>query len=263
MAIDWTPLADCITALSREADIGVSVVAPDGSAWAVQGDVQFPSASTAKIPIMIAIWRMIDRGEAALDDVHTVTRADKANGSGVLRLMHAGLALSLADLLYLMMAISDNTATNMLIRLAGIEAINATMQELGMTRSVLGRLMVGRLAVAGEQENLATPVDYTRVLEALFTGRAASPEACTAMIATLERQQNNRRIGRFVPDAAGWRWGSKTGSNTGVVNDVGFVEGPQGRMLISVYLRDVAEMVEGERLIATITRAAMGVCGLR
>ena len=263
MATDWTPLADCVAALSREADIGVSVVAPDGSAWAVQGDVQFPSASTAKIAIMIEIWRMIDRGEAALDDVHPVTRGDKSNGSGVLRLMHAGLPVSLADLLYLMMAISDNTATNMLIRLAGMERINATMQELGMARSVLGRLMVGRLAIAGEQENLATPEDYTRALDAIFTGRAASPEACTAMIATLERQQNARRIGRFVPAAPGWRWGSKTGSNTGVVNDVGFVVGPQGRMLISVYLRGVDDMVEGERIIATITRAAMGASGLR
>jgi beta-lactamase class A len=263
MAIDWTPLADCVTGLSREADIGASVVAPDGSAWAVQGDVQFPSASTAKIPIMIEVWRMIDRGEAALDDIHPVTRADKSNGSGVLRLMHAGLPVSLADLLYLMMAISDNTATNMLIRLAGIERINATMQELGMARSVLGRLMVGRLAIEGEQENLATPDDYTRVLDAIFSGRAASPEACTAMIATLERQQNARRIGRFVPTAPGWRWGSKTGSNTGVVNDAGFVIGPQGRMLVSVYVRGVEDMVEGERIIAMVTWAAMEACGLR
>jgi beta-lactamase class A len=263
MAIDWTPLADCVTGLSREADIGASVVAPDGSAWAVQGDVQFPSASTAKIPIMIEVWRMIDRGEAALDDIHPVTRADKSNGSGVLRLMHAGLPVSLADLLYLMMAISDNTATNMLIRLAGIERINATMQELGMARSVLGRLMVGRLAIEGEQENLATPEDYTRVLDAIFGGRAASPEACTAMIATLERQQNARRIGRFVPTAPGWRWGSKTGTNTGVVNDAGFVIGPQGRMLVSVYVRGVEDMVEGERIIAMVTRAAMEACGLR
>ena len=262
MAIDWTPLAECVTGLSREADIGVSVVAPDGTAWAAQGDVPFPSASTAKIPIMIEVWRMIDRGEAALDDVHPVSRADKSNGSGVLRLMHAGLPLSLADLLYLMMAISDNTATNMLIRLAGMDRINATMRELGMTGSVLGRLMVGRLAIEGEQENLATPQDYTRVIDAIFTGRAASPEACKAMIETLERQQNARRIGRFVPNADGYRWGSKTGSNTGVVNDAGFVIGPQGRMLISVYLRGIDDMVEGERLIATITRAAMGVCGL-
>lgn len=263
MAIDWTPLADCVTGMSREADIGVSVMAPDGSAWAIQGDVQFPSASTAKIPIMIEVWRMIDRGEAALDDVHLVTRADKSNGSGVLRLMHAGLQISLADLLYLMMAISDNTATNMLIRLAGIDCINATMRELGMARSVLGRLMVGRLAIEGEQENLATPENYTRLIDTIFTGRAASPEACAAMIAMLEKQQNARRIGRFVPATVGWRWGSKTGSNTGVVNDVGFVIGPQGRMLVSIYVRRVEEMVEGERIIATVARAAMDVCGLR
>jgi beta-lactamase class A len=262
MAIDWTPLADAVAAHQRAADIGVSVVAPGGESWAAQGDVPFPSASTAKIPIMIAVWRMIDRGDAALDDRHVVSRDDKSNGSGVLKFMHAGLGVSLADLLYLMMAISDNTATNMLIRLAGFEAINGVMRELGMTGSVLGRLMVGRLAVAGEQENLATPQDYTRVMASLFDGTAASPAACTAMVATLEQQQNARRIGRFVPDGEGWRWGSKTGSNAGVTNDAGFVEGPGGRMLIAVYCRAVPEPVEGEIMIAEITRAAMRATGL-
>ncbi len=258
----WKPLVECVEGIAGQVDAGVSVIAPDGAAWNVQGDVLFPSASTAKIPIMIEIWRMIDRGEAALDDMHTVSTADKSNGSGVLRLMHSGLALSLGDLLYLMMAISDNTATNMLMRLAGIDRINATMRELGMTHSILGRPMVGRLAIEGEQENLATPSDYTRVIDAIWTGSAASPEACTAMIRTLEKQQNTRRIGHFVPEARGYRWGSKTGTNPGIVNDAGFVIGPQGRMLISVYLRGVDDKVEGERMIARIARSAMQACGL-
>lgn len=262
MSIDWTPLFDCVNGMPCQADIGMSVIAPDGSAWTVQGDVQFPSASTVKIPIMIEIWRMIDRGEAALDDQYLVAREDKSNGSGVLRLMRGGLPVSLADLLYLMIAISDNTATNMLIRLAGMDCINATMQELGMTNSVLGRLMVGRLAIEGEQENLATPKDYARVIDAIFTGCAASPEACASMVATLAKQQDVRRIGRFVPTANGYRWGSKTGTNIGVTNDVGFIISPQGRMVISVFVRGVHDMVEGERIIATLALTAMGVCGL-
>lgn len=258
----WKPLVECVEGIAGQVDAGVSVIAPDGAAWNVQGDVLFPSASTAKIPIMIEIWRMIDRGEAALDDMHTVSTADKSNGSGVLRLMHSGLALSLGDLLYLMMAISDNTATNILIDLAGMDRINAIMRELGMTGSILGRPMMGRLAIAGEQENIATPNDYTRVIETLFTGEAASPAACAAMIALLERQQNRRRTGRFVPEADGWRWGSKTGTNTGVVNDAGFVTGPAGRMLIAVYCRGVADTVTGEQIIAEITREAMVAVGL-
>lgn len=262
MAIDWAPLAARVQALSAEGEIGVSVVAPDGSGWAARGADRFPSASTAKIAIMIAVWRMIDRGEAALDDQHTMVAAEKSNGSGVMRFMHTGLRVSLADLLFLMMAISDNTATNILIRLAGFEAINAVMAELGATNSVLGRFMVGRLAIEGEQENIATPEDYTRLVGAVFDGTAGSPTACTAMVGLLMQQQNGRRIGRFVPAGEGWRWGSKTGTNLGVANDVGFVEGPAGRMLIAVYTQGPEDTVEGERLIAEVTRAAMETVGM-
>jgi len=262
MIIDWTPLARNVEVHQRDADIGVSVIAPGGEHWAHNGDVQYPSASTVKIPIMIEVYRMIDRGTVALDDLHTLRPADKSPGSGVLRHLHAGLALSVADLLYLMMSISDNTATNMLIEMAGMDGINTTMRALGMTDSILGRPMRGRLAVEGEQENLATPNDYTRVLDAIFGDTAASRAACSAMAATLERQQNSRRIGRHVPAREGYRWGSKTGSNKGIVNDVGFVCGPAGRMLIAVYCRGVADEVTGEHMIADITRKAMEVVGL-
>lgn len=259
MAIDWTILMRSVEAHQRDADIGVSVVAPSGEHWAHNGDVQYPSASTAKIPIMIEIYRLVDRGAIALDDMHLLRTAGKSPGSGVLRHLHAGLTLSLADLLYLMISISDNTATNMLIELAGMDRINTTMRVLGMSSSILGRPMLGRLAVEGEQENLATPNDYTRVLDAIFRGVAASPAACSAMVATLERQQNRRRIGRHVPAHADYRWGSKTGTNDGIVNDVGFVCGQAGRMLIAVYCRGIADEVTGEHVIADIARKAMGV----
>jgi beta-lactamase class A len=262
MAVNWAPLAARVEELSAGAALGVSVVAPGGETWSARGADPFPSASTAKIAIMIAVWRMIDRGEAALDDRHVMAAAEKSNGSGVMRWMHTGLSVSLGDLLFLMMAISDNTATNILIRLAGFDAINATQAELGATASVLGRFMVGRLAIEGERENIATAEDYTRLVGSLFDGRAGSPTACAAMVKLLTQQQNGRRIGRFVPTGEGWRWGSKTGSNLGVCNDVGFVEGPAGRMLIAVYTRGPEDVVEGERLIAETTRAAMEAVGL-
>ena len=261
MSIDWTILRERVDELGKGCDLGVSVVAPQGETWSRQGGVRFPSASTAKIPIMIEIYRMMDRGEIALDDTHTLRSAEKSPGSGVLRFLHSGLQLSIGDLLYLMMSISDNTATNILIDLAGMDRINATMQALGMSGSILGRPMVGQLAIEGEQENLATPDDYTRAVGAIFDGEAASEGACKAMLATLERQQNGRRIGRHVPAVDGYRWGSKTGTNTGIVNDVGFVTGPAGTMLIAVYCRGIGSEAAGEEVIAEVTQAAMKATG--
>ena len=131
-----------------------------------------------------------------------------------------------------------------------------------MSGSILGRPMVGRLAVEGEQENLATPEDYARVVGAIVDGRAASASACAQMMVALERQQNARRIGRHVPDGSAYRWGSKTGTNTGIVNDVGFVSGPAGTMCIAVYCRGVGSEVAGEETIAEVARAAMRATGI-
>ena len=97
--------------------------------------------------------------------------------------MHTGLVLTLSDLIFLMISISDNTATNILIRKVGMDLISATMKELRMSSSNLSRYFVGRLAIEGEQENCATPNDYVRVLDSIVSGEAASASSCQAMLA--------------------------------------------------------------------------------
>ena len=177
--------------------------------------------------------------------------------------LHAGLELTLNDLIYLMISISDNTATNLLIRLAGMEEVNRTMRELGMVNSNLGREMRGRPATADEVENLATPDDYARAIAAILDGRAASAEACAAMQAMLERQQNARRIGRHVPTTSSKvRWGSKTGSIAGVINDVGYVVAPNGRLIIAVFCENFPDHHTGEQVIGEIARAALADTGV-
>lgn len=262
MTNDWSSLQDQVATHKSIADIGVSVVSPDGEHWNYQGNKVFPSASTVKIPIMIEIYRMLDRGEIHLDYRHIMQASERSNGAGVLRNMHSGLALELSDLLYLMIAISDNTATNILTNMAGIESINATMRDLGMQDSLLGRPMVGRLAIAGEQENLATANDYVHVIGAIIDGHAASAKACEAMRTTLELQQNQHRIGRHVPRDGGFRWGSKIGTNPGIVHDVGFIISPLGTLRIAVFCRGVETEVTGERIIGDITLAAMRATGM-
>ena len=262
MTTDWSRLEQTVKTHESTGLIGVSVISPCGARWETQGDTRFPAASTVKIPIMIEIYRGIDRGEWAMDDTYIVRPADKSPGSGVLQHLHAGLQLSLGDLLYLMMSISDNTATNMLIDVAGMDHINTTMQDLGMAASTLGRPMRGRLAVEGEQENWATPNDYTAVVKAILDDQAASPASCQAMLTTLTLQQNHRRIGRFVPKSKDYRWGTKTGSNTGITNDVGFVQSPAGTMMIALYSQDIGDAVTSEVALSDIAKAAMQATGI-
>jgi beta-lactamase class A len=236
-------------------EIGVAILGPDGASFSHRGDDLFLSASTIKIAIMITLFRAIDRGDASLDDRYVLRADDKVPGSGVLQQLHAGIELTLRDVVYLMISISDNPATNILIDRLGKDAINATMRDLGMPRSILGRQMRGRPALEGEQENLATPNEFARMMRAILDGNAASAESCEVMIGLLELQQNTRRIGRFVP--AGTGWGSKTGSYGTVVNDVGYVLLEGGPLVISVFTARVPDMVAGEILVSEIARAAM------
>lgn len=234
--------------------LGVSVIAPDGRRFSHNGSRRFRAASTVKIFVMVELFRRIEAGSLSLDDRRVVRAADRAQGSGVMLHLHDGIEMTLGDLLYLMMAISDNTATNLLIDAVGMDRVNATMQALGATRSRLGRKMMG-VASGPESENWATPDEYAAAVAALFDGRAASRASCEAMIAVLEQQQNNRRIARYLPRKDGPRWGSKTGSIEGVVNDVGFIMSGAGPLIVSCYCEGV-EALAGEAMIGAVAQAA-------
>lgn len=258
-----SPISTLIADAERTGgSLGVVLVAPNGERFEHNPHRRFRAASTVKIPLMVEVYRQIDRGQRALTDEYVVNTADKANGSGVILHLHNGATLNLNDLIYLMISISDNTATNILIDYAGMEAVNQTMRDLGMSNSVLGRKMKGRPAQGDEQENWATAADYIAVLQTLLDGRAASPESCERMIAMLEKQQNTHRISRFLPEADGIRWGSKTGSVTGVTNDVGFITTDRGTLLIAVFCEGLPDQHTGEKVIGEISRAAMKTTGV-
>jgi beta-lactamase class A len=258
VAARWTGIADIIASAEKTgAVIGVAAISAGGERFSYNGDRRFVAASTVKIAIMIELFRQIDAGRESLGVSHILRPGDKANGSGIIAHLHEGIAFTLGDLVYLMMSISDNSATNILIDRLGIDKINATMRDLGMKGSTLGRKMHGGHLGADEQENWAVPNDYAAVVAALLEDRAASPASCSQMLALMEKQQNDRRIARYLRKADRPRWGSKTGSLPGVVNDVGFVMTSGGPLILAVFCGSLADAHAGEQLIGDITKAAL------
>lgn len=256
MVEGWSRVRRVIEDAERDGvEIGVAICAPDGRRFGHRSDDVFLSASTIKIAIMVALFQAVDRGELSLEDPYVLQAADKVPGSGVLQQLHDGIELTLGDVVYLMMSISDNPATNILIDCLGFDAVNRAMRDIGLERSVLGRKMMGRPAIEGEQENLATPNELAKLVSAILDGEAASAASCEAMVSLLEKQQNARRIGRFVPE--GTRWGSKTGSYSTVVNDAGFVMLVAGPLVIAVQTASLPDMVAGEIVVSEVARAAM------
>jgi beta-lactamase class A len=260
--VDWTGVTETIARAERGGcTIGLAAIAPSGERFAHNGDRRFVAASTVKIAIMIELFRKIDAGKLALDRKHRLKPDEKATGGGVILHLHDGIELTLGDLVYLMMSISDNTATNVLIDYTVLADVNAAMRSLGMKQSVLGRKMYGRPALPGEQENLAVPNEYVDMISALLANKAASPTACALMVALLEKQQNDRRIARHLPKDNRPRWGTKTGTLTGAVNDVGFVMTAKGPAILAVYVEKPADTLTGEEILGDVSRAVLGSVG--
>ncbi|HUC19265.1 MAG TPA: serine hydrolase [Acetobacteraceae bacterium] len=255
--IDWNGVAAAIArAEQNETILGASIIAPSGERFDHNADRRFIAASTVKVPIMIALFRRIDEGRNLLAERYRLRPEDRAPGSGVMLHLHEGMEFTLGDLVYLMIAISDNSATNILIDIVGMEAVNTIMRELGMAGSTLRRKMQGQAARTAEGENWATPGDYARVIATLLENEAASQQSCAAMIAMLEKQQNERRIARHLPRADRPRWGSKTGSIEDVTNDVGFIMTGHGPLILSLFCHKPADPHAGEAIIGEISHAA-------
>ena len=239
--------------------IGVSAISATGERFLHNDKRRFVAVSTVKTAIMIELFRQIDAGGLSLDTRHTLRAADKATGSGVMANLHDGIELTLGDLVYLMMSISDNSSTSILIDHIGQDRVNATMRDLGMVNSTLGRRMCGMQAERREQENWAVPEDYTRALAASLDGSAASAGSCAKMLEPLEAQQNERRIARHLPRTNRPRWGSKTGSLPGVTNDVGYVVTEQGPVIMAIFCDNQPNPHDGERIVSDIAGVLLGL----
>lgn len=216
-----------------------------GEELAVGADELFPSASTIKLWVLRELFRQAETGALDPDQERVELRAgDAAIGSGVLKDLTPGLSLTLRDAATLMVTVSDNTATNLLIRRLGTRAVNGGAHASGYGDTRLdGLLFKGR----GIRASHTSPRDSGRFFLRLARGQEVSAAASRAMLDILRREQYANIIGRLIPYdpyATGrqrWRLASKSGSIRGVRNDAGLVEGPGCRYVLSLMSRDCAD----------------------
>jgi len=172
----------------------------------------------------------------------------------VLAEMAPDLTLTVADLAYLMIAISDNTASNAVIRLVGRPAVNAHLDTLGVTGIDLGRPFLGRLPRSDEGENHVTANGLADVLSLIATDRAASPATCAWMRGLLMRQQHRDRLGRDLP--IGVAFGGKSGSLPGIAHDAALLDGPGGMVAVVVLTEGVEDEFAAGAATGRVGRAA-------
>lgn len=205
-----------------------------GESFGIRPDERVRTASTIKLPIMRAVFNAVAEGKAKWDEPITMRAKDKVSGSGVIRELADDTKLTVRDLVHMMIVVSDNTATNLLIERFGADYVNDETRKLGLTNTlILRKVMGGGPAREGSLPEytkyglgVSTPRDMVGLLSHL------TPE----MLAIPQRQQYKDAIGRHQPDAD---VASKSGALDRLRSDVGIVNSVGGRIAIALTVDDM------------------------
>lgn len=220
-----------------------------GDLFTVNPERVFPSASTIKIPLLAAVLRAAAEGDFNLDDEITIDPVNRVGGCGVLSQLHPGLRPTIRDLATLMIIQSDNTATNQLIDLVGMENVNALSRELGLKHTVLQRKMMDFEAARAGRNNFTSAGDLGRLLKLLVEGQVVSPEVSSTIIDIMKRQQLRNKLPAYLPEDT--IIAHKTGDLPNLEHDAGIFFLPD-RTYILVVLTD--QLVTNSAGIETIGR---------
>jgi beta-lactamase class A len=201
-------------------------------AFAVNPDRHFTQASCIKTPILMEVLKQADEGKFALTDRVRVEQQDKTTGSGVLfELGDGSVELSIEDLCVLMILLSDNTATNLLIDRVGMENVTATMESIGCGQTVLRRRMMDMAAAARGEENRSTPADAARIVRLLKEGKFVNQEVSDHALAIL-RKSKSGAIRSTVPLSVPVPF--KPGELPGLLTEWAVVELPERPYIVIV-----------------------------
>ncbi|MCS7023673.1 MAG: class A beta-lactamase-related serine hydrolase [Bryobacteraceae bacterium] len=246
-----SPAEQRIRALLQKAPGSVWVYAKNldtGKTFGFREHERVRTASTIKLPIMVAVFGEVEAGRARWDERLVLRESEKVSGSGVLKEFSHGVEIPLRDLVHLMIVVSDNTATNLLLDRISAQTVNDYMDRYGFpqTRSMRkilgdrnqlkpvpsGHSQAGKLK---ENERFgigsSTAWEMVTLLEKLEKGQLISPAASKEMIAILKRQQYQDGIARKLGDVP---VASKSGALDALRSDVGIVYGPGGRVAMAI-----------------------------
>ncbi|HXH05204.1 MAG TPA: serine hydrolase, partial [Vicinamibacterales bacterium] len=182
-------------------------------------DEVFPAASTIKLAILYELFRQADEGRVSLDERRPLDRRHAVGGSGVLGLLGTP-ALSLRDCATLMVVLSDNTATNVIIDAVGLEAVDRRLSALGLTRTRLRRRMMDLEAARRGDENVSTPGELAALLRLLHKGEGLSAASHRALLDILALPKSSALRRRLPPEV---RVADKPGSLDGIRVEAGIV----------------------------------------
>lgn len=298
-AAELTPIQQQIDFVAHATDgvLGVSATHIEtGRSISLRGTEGFPMASAFKVPVAVQLMTMVEAGQLTLDKMVSLTPQDLHPGSGKISelMFHPGLAISIENLMEMMLVISDNSAADLMLREAGgAEAVTARMKALGLPGIRIDRStallisdwvgaknippesewnrdmwedlysavpnaqhMQARRAEMKDPRDTATPDDMTKLLVHIWKRDLFSPSNADVLLGMMERCQTGKaRIKGMLP--AGTDVAHKTGTLGGVANDVGVITLPNGlgHIAVSIFTKSSTKSEDAEeKAVAEVAR---------
>ena len=262
----WERLRTSIADIEKHLDgvLGVAILdLTTGQEFLLRPDEVFPQASSIKIAMLAELYHQAEQsaagvaGKARLGDSYTVRAADMVQDSDILGGLTPGVTqVTNRDLATMVVAVSDNGATNVLIDRVGMANVNALMESLGLKHTQLRRKMMDLKAATEGRENVSTPREMMTLLERLYRGKVVK-EPLLADFFTMLATHKDSWLPRNLPE--GIRIANKPGSLEGVRNDTGIVFLKNRPYVISVMCTYLANERAGEEAISAISAAAYSV----
>jgi beta-lactamase class A len=259
VALPSQPLQDALRARIGDFQGTVSLYAKNldtGATVGIREALPVRTASTIKLPILLAVTDQVAAGKAKWDEMLTVRAQDKVSGSGVIGAeLSDGVQLPVRDVVHLMIVLSDNTATNMILERFTADAVNAYLDRIGIKttrsmRKVRGdgtqlKAADGWSAAGKLPENqkyglgVSTPRDMVTILEKLDKGEIVSPEASKEILAVLRRCQDGTGVRRKL---SGMTVANKTGALDALRSEVALVYAKGGRIAMAITVDDMPKI---------------------
>jgi beta-lactamase class A len=236
------------------------------AAYALRADEAVRTASTIKLPILVTLFAEVEAGRAKWDETLILRDATKVGGAGVLAEFSDGLALPLRDVARMMIVVSDNTATNLILDRITADRVNVVMDELGLKRTRSLRKVLGSGGPQGHSRagrdkanerygiGVSTPREMVTLLEKVERGEVVSKTASAGIVEILKKQQFKDSIGRHTTFPVA----SKSGALDRLRSDVGLVYTPKGVVAIALTVDGLPETDyspdnQGSRLLSELS----------
>ncbi len=259
----WRKLEDRVAEINRGLDgvLGVAILdLTSGHKYLLNGDEVFPQASSIKIPLLVELYRQAEddsRGQAKaaqLTDLYTVRQSDLVPDSDILLGLTPGVTrLTNRDLATMVVAVSDNSATNVLIDRVGMENVNRLLDRLGLKQTRLRRKMMDLKAAQEGRENVSTPREMMLLLEAIYHGKVLNKTTTEDFFKVLSTHKESALL-RGLPDSV--RAANKPGALEGVRNDSGIIFAQNRPFILCVMATYLRNERAGEKAMSDIAAAA-------